>query len=78
VILKGKNADSNLKETDLQPDLLVFASVMICLCVIYLPTMSFAQTIQYQSTMLQAGRAQVQFPMVSLKVFFDINIPTLL
>jgi hypothetical protein len=77
VISKRKSTGSNVKETDIKIHYIVFASVFICLCVPFLTMLSFAKTIQYKGTELQAGRWQVQFPMVSLEVFIDI-LPALL
>jgi hypothetical protein len=65
-MLKRKITGSNVKETDIKSGFLVFASVIIYLCVPYLTMRSFAQTIQYKCSVLQAGRSQDQFPMVSL------------
>jgi hypothetical protein len=69
---------STVKETDTKSGYFVFATETIRLCVTYLTMLSFAQTIQYKGTELQARRSQVQFPMVSLEVFIDIIIPAVL
>jgi hypothetical protein len=76
-MLKRKITFSNVTERH-KIRLCCVCSVIICLCVTYLTTLSFAQTIQYKGTELQAGRSQVQFPMVSLEVFIDIILPALL
>jgi hypothetical protein len=46
--LKRKIISCNVKSADIKSCYLVFASIIICLCVTYLTTLSFAQTIQYK------------------------------